>query len=142
MASAPFRALWPSFLAGGTIAPARIVKLSTAADRTALQAAAGDLPIGVAQEGQKRSPGLPGSDTTIAAEAGDEFNVYGDGEVAVVEAGAAVTRGDWLKSDANGKAITAAPASGIAYMLGRALQSAGGAGEKIKALILIGQVTP
>ncbi|WP_374569680.1 capsid cement protein [Phenylobacterium sp.] len=84
--------------AGAAIAPRRYVKFS--ADRTVIQAtAATDAIIGV-------------SDSLGAAAQGDRVEVYVLGAELEVEAGGNITRGDELTSDANGKAVAAAPAAG------------------------------
>ncbi len=59
--------------------------------------------------------------TTSAA--GDEVRVMLDG-ISRVVLGGTVTRGNYLTSDANGKAVTAAPGAGVnAYVIGQALAS-------------------
>lgn len=45
-------------------------------------------------------------------------------DIAEVEYGGTITRGDWLTADANGKAVAAAPAAGVnANVIGRAMMS-------------------
>ncbi len=59
--------------------------------------------------------------TTVNA--GDEVRVMLDG-ISRVVIGGAVARGDYLTSDANGKAVTAAPGAGVnANVIGRAMAS-------------------
>jgi hypothetical protein len=88
-----------NYTAGGAINPYRIAKFG-AADGEVLQAAAAtDLLIGVVA--------IPGS----AAASGERVDVIRDG-LADVEYGGTVTRGQKLTSDANGKAVVAAPAAG------------------------------
>lgn len=125
-----------SFNAGGTIAPGRIVKLSTAADNTVLQstAAAADVPVGVAQRGMRDAPGIAGSDPAIAAIAGDQISVYGPGSIAPVIAGAAFARGAALASDANGRAVTVTAATNT-HIVGWALESAGALGEEVQMIV-------
>jgi hypothetical protein len=85
------------FKAGAVILPRRIVKFG-ANDVTAIQAAAAaDASIGVSDLG--------------AAAIGDHVSVV-MGQVAIVEYGGNVTRGAQLTSDADGKAVTAAPSAG------------------------------
>lgn len=87
-----------TFTAGAAILPRRFVKFS--ADRTVIQAtAATDLIIGV-------------SDSLGAAAAGDRVEVYQLGTHVEVVAGGNIARGVEITSDANGKAVTAAPAAG------------------------------
>jgi hypothetical protein len=91
--------LTENFDAGAPIAPYRICKPG-AADGEALQAAAAaDAMDGV-------------SDSLGADAAGDRVDIHTIG-VVEVEYGGAVTRGDELTSDANAKAITAAPGVGV-----------------------------
>lgn len=119
----------PGFKAGGTIAPSRFCKIDNTQDGAVVQAVAGDYAPYVSQEGMKRTPGLAGSDNTIAAEANDVLRVYSPGDVCPLTIGAAVTRGDPLKSDASGRGITAAVAADNAMAI--ALQSGGAAGAVI-----------
>lgn len=95
--------------AGAAITKRRIVKLS--ADFTAIQAAAAtDAMFGVAAE--------------LDAVSGGRVDVHLSG-VAEIEAGGTVTRGALLTSDANGKAVAAAPATGVNNrVIGTALVSA------------------
>ncbi|MFN3523929.1 MAG: capsid cement protein [Phenylobacterium sp.] len=84
--------------AGAPIAPRRFVKFS--GDRTVVQAtAATDAIIGV-------------SDSLGAAATGDRVEIYVMGPGLEVEAGGNITRGAEITSDANGKAVAAAPAAG------------------------------
>ena len=123
----------PSFVAGGTIAPGRAVKISTAADNTVLQGAAATDPcFGIAKRSMRDAPGLTGSDNAVAANAGEACEVYGPGSVAPAIAGAAITRGARVSSDANGKVITAVSTS---WILGWALESAAGDGSEIQVFV-------
>lgn len=96
-----------NYAAGGTVNPYRIVKHG-AADQTAIQAAAAtDALMGVA-------------DQMGAGVAGDPLDVI-KSDLAEVEFGGNVTRGDWLTSDSQGRAVTAAPATGATVqVIGRA----------------------
>ena len=87
--------------AGGTIENRRIVKFGTADHQVVKAAAATDTPIGVSHEPD--NDGAPG--------AGDRIDVALAG-IVEVDYGGAVTRGDLLTSDANGKAVAAAPGAG------------------------------
>ena len=81
------------------------------------QAAAGDYALGVA-----RSAAAPGDPTPV--------DVIG---TALVEAGAAVARGDTLKAGAQGRGI---PWATSGAKIGLALQAAAGAGQTLEALLL------
>lgn len=97
------------YLAQAAVTANRIVKFG-ATDGSVLQsAAAADASIGVSS----------GIDSDI----GEMCDVTLLG-LADVRLGGAVTRGDWLVSDANGKAVVAAPAAAAnANVVGRALAS-------------------
>lgn len=86
------------YTADAAIAPYRIAKFGAADGNVAQGAAATDLLIGVVGR-------------VAVAAAGDRVDVSRSG-IREVEYGGAVARGDQLTSDANGKAITAAPTAG------------------------------
>jgi hypothetical protein len=108
----------PALIAGGTIAPYRFVKASTAADDTGLQAAEITTPILGVSDGSTNGP-LSGDH----AVAGQPITLQG-GDVVLVEAGGNITRGAMVQSDANGKAVTATTTAGLNYQGYVALQSA------------------
>ncbi len=97
-----------TLIAGAAIAKNRIVKFDST-ELTAIQAAAAtDKSIGVSD---------------LGADSGEAFDVILDG-IALVEYGGNVTHGDLLTADANGKAVTAAPAAtGSARVIGIAMVS-------------------
>lgn len=103
--------LTKTFTASGTIAQARFVTPAVA------QAGAGVNTLGVA---------------SVAAVSGDKLPVVVLG-TAVVEAGAAVSIGATIKTDANGKAITWAT-SGAKVAL--ALSAASADGDSIEVLLI------
>lgn len=123
----------PAGIAGGTIRTARMVSVSTAADNTFLEGASSVVPIaGVTDE-----KGRAHDDAVNAALVGEQV-VLQEGAIVRVEAGAAITRGALLESDAQGRAITAvttATGAGVTkFQPLIALESAGAAGAKIKAM--------
>lgn len=95
------------YTAGGTIAARRIVKFG-AADGVVLQAAAvGDKLIGVSSD--------------LGSVSGERQDVFMVGNIAEVDFGGTIARGDPITSDASGKAVTAAPAAGTNnYCVGHA----------------------
>lgn len=105
--------------AGAAVAPRRIVKFG-AADGVVIQAAAAaDMSIGV-------------SDSLGASAAGDRCEVYTSGPGVEIDVGGNITRGAPITSDANGKAVAAAPAAGAnVRIIGFAMASyaAGDIGE-------------
>lgn len=121
-----------SFRAGGNIAPASFVKIDTSADNQCVQAGAGDPVIGIVWPAQQKTPGLSGSDTTIAYSAGDSVMVRGMGNDAMLQLGGSVTRGDYLKSDGSGFGVTASSGDQAGAI---ALQS-GSSGLQIRVLVV------
>lgn len=99
-----------SFVAEAAVNPFRIVALG-ATDGAVLQgAAATDLLIGV-------------SGSIGQATVGGRIDIVLD-DIADVEYGGTVTRGQKLTADANGKAVVAAPATGVNNeIIGRAMVS-------------------
>ncbi len=126
----------PTLMAAGDILPSRFVKLT--ADHKAQQAGDNERVIGIAQEGGNRPP-LADLVTTIkAAENGQTFRLYGEGEVCLVEAGAAIQPGDRLKSDANGRAVPIATTGTTIQNIGAvALEGATAAGELVRCQVQI-----
>lgn len=112
--------LTKTFVAGGTIAARRLLKIGSA-DGAVVQAAdAAAAIIGVAAD--------------IGAVSGERVDVHLAG-IAEVEAGGTITRGALVTADSNGKAVAAAPAQGAnAYVAGVAVYSAA-AGDIIPVLL-------
>lgn len=121
-----FAQFTPNGIAGGTIAPARFVKQSTAADNTFLQCGVGDAPIGVTTESNLEF------DSDNHATTGLQVYLC-PGRIMLVEAGAAVTRGFNVGPDSVGRAVmTGGDGAGVA------LQSAVAAGDKIEIFARFG----
>lgn len=112
----------PGFMAGGTIAPARIVIVDTSADNKCTQSGANGVGFAISQDGQRDVPGLTGSDTTVAATAGDEIQLAGVGSTVLLTLGQTVVRGDKLESDSTGRGIKAS-ATGQRNVIGQLLES-------------------
>ena len=121
-----------SYFANGDIYPCRFVKLDPA-DGRVLQCLAGDLPIGVSQEGTRRSPYMDTAPLGRAAAAGEPVLVYTLGERALLQVNGTVTPELRLKADANGMGIAVASPSVDAYG-GIALFN-GAAGKLIEVLV-------
>jgi hypothetical protein len=123
-----------SFKASANISPSRFVKLS--GDKTVAPAGDNGEIIGVSQEGSNKAPLQDMVSTVYAAETGQSLAVYSTGEMCLVEAGAAITAGNLLKSDANGKAVPIL-GTGTAIQNYGAIALEGGAnGDKILCLVL------
>lgn len=117
------------FKAAGNIYPCRFVKLDTTQNNAVLQStAATSPPFGVSQEGTDKVAVTGLITSTYAAVDGENLRIFQPGEVCLIEASAAITAGDLLKADSNGKAATATAAT---YYGARALEAASAAGEKI-----------
>lgn len=89
--------LTKSFTAGAAVTKRRIVKFGANDGEVIQAAAATDLVLGVSTE--------------VDSASGARCDVHLQG-VVEVEAGASITRGTKVTSDANGKAVAAAPAAG------------------------------
>lgn len=121
----PNPSLIKSYVAEAAVLPYRIVKLGTADGQVVQATAATDAAIGVSDN--------LGQDT-----AGYRVEVVHNG-IAEVTAGAAITRGALVMADSSARVITATASAGAnVAIVGRALNSAGAAGEVINVLLSIG----
>lgn len=123
----------PAFIAGGDIFPARFVRITGEFAVSQCSASTQSI-IGVSQEGTFSPPNLAtllgGTESGLAASAGQTLKVFGLGDVCMIEAGTGgITAGTKVKSDANGKAINIGTAAGTFNVGGTALQTVN-AGEK------------
>ena len=113
--------LLKNFIADAAITPYRLVKFGSADGKVIPAAAATDMIIGACNE--------------VGPAIGERVDVVVVG-VAYVEAGAAITRGSLITSDANGRAVVPAPAAGVNNRcIGVALDSATAAGDVITVLL-------
>lgn len=92
-----------SLRATGNIYPSRFVKLDTSADSSVAQCGNDGKAFGISAEFKKGAPIT--NAVAYAAESGDDLAVYTEGEICLLEYGGTVTRGDYLRSDANGKGV-------------------------------------
>ena len=117
--------LMKNYIAGGAIAASTIVRLSSDSAVVAASAVT-DALIGVSSE--------------IPVVLNERCDVIMEG-IAFVVAGAAITRGALVTTDASGRAVTAAPAAGVNNrVVGVALESAAALGDVIRVLINPGSV--
>ncbi len=92
----------PGFRASADINPRRFLKIT--AITKLLSAERGKKFLGLSAPGTEAAP-IPGA-STLAAASGNSCRVFCLGEVCEVDVGAtAVVAGDWVKADANAKAI-------------------------------------
>lgn len=124
----------PPLVAGGDIRPCRFVKISTAADFTVLEADANEEVFGISTNATQDAP-IPNADGD-AAEAGDQVHVNQPGTFALLELGSGgVTRGGWLKSDADGKGVAVATTGATAQFYGAKALESGSEGEFVKVIV-------
>jgi len=126
-------AVQPTFLAEGDIAPARFIKPGSG-DFSALQAGANEATLGISMEGAREAP-IPSVSTNLAAQSGDSFHSYGEGEDCLLELGGTVAAGARLKSDANGKGVAAATTGTTAQESGAVAYEGGVAGDLIRVRV-------
>ncbi len=128
------------YVAGGTIVMSRFVSALTTADRQVVQStdgssSHGDPITGVSQEGSRRTP-YGALDDGNAAIVGEDISVFQLGDTCKLAYGGTVAAGDLLKSDVNGRGITAGT-DGDNY--GARAVEAGVSGEIHTVQVLIGQ---
>ena len=125
----------PNWISGGNINPKRFVTQQTDADLTVEESNATEMPVGVSGIGTKYAP-IPEVTTNYHAESGDPVWVHGPGEECWLTAGGAVTAGDLLKPDNDGKGVTAT--AGDKY--GARALAAAASGEDSRAYVMVGEL--
>jgi len=110
-----------SYIAEAAITPYRIVKFGSADSNVVPASASADALLGICGQ--------------VGGDLGKRVDIVLD-DIAEVEFGGSITRGDWLTSDANGKAI---PAAAGANVIGRAMVS-GVVGDIGTCLIAHGKI--
>lgn len=114
-----------TFTAGAAIAPYRIVRLS-AADTVIQAAAVSEALVGVTMD--------------VPPLANERVDVVMDG-IALVEAGAAIALTALLTTDAQGRAVAAAPAAGTNNrIIGIPLETAAAAGDIVRVVLSPGML--
>lgn len=115
------------FVAGGNIAPCRIVVQSD--DFTVIQSTAspGKPPTGISSEATRRPPNSA-YDDGYAAIANGMIRVYQLGEHALCDVGSPISAGDWIKPDANGRGV---PASTGNYYVGQAVEAGSASNKRV-----------
>lgn len=127
-----------SRVATGDIAPSRFVKAAgTTLDGKVTACGADEIPCGISHRGTRMPPWTE-LDDGLAAKAGENVHVYGQGMEAQLELGGTVTVGARLKSDADGKGV-ATTTNTDTY--GAIAQYSGVAGEYILVLVDINDIS-
>jgi hypothetical protein len=126
----------PRLIAGGNVNPFRLITPSVSADHTGSQAGANDPIIGASGGGTKFAPLNDLVTTNLHAAAGDQIELRGPGEEAMVAAGAAIAAGTRFKSDANGKAVAAATTGTTNQQCGGWTQQAAAAEDELIRVLI------
>lgn len=116
--------------ANGNISPCRFVKEDTSANNAVKQAGAGELVIGISQEGFDSAP-IPLNTSGYAAIAGENVNVFTMGTVCLLELGADVSTERRLKADSNGKGTPVVGGAASMENWGAIALEAASSGEKV-----------
>lgn len=129
----------PQYLANGNILPCRFVVIDTTAgaDNNVVQAGANGLTVGVTGQGTNQAPLSDLISTQYHAQQGDPAFVHPEGDVCLLEIGAAVTQGQMLKSDSSGRGVPGATTGATLQQFGaRALESSSNVGAKIRVQVI------
>ena len=98
----------PQLVATGNIRPCRFVKMDTGEDNSGAEADANEVTLGISEEGTEAAP-IPSQTTQYHASDGTPIGLYSAGDICLLKAGSGGwTRGDRLKSDADGQGVTIA----------------------------------
>lgn len=119
------------WVANADINCARFVKLISGTKYRVAQAAANEQVVGVSTQNQ-RAATIIGTlaATGLAASVGESLDIELMGSLAWVEVGSAVVEGEWVKSDANGRAVPIATSGATKQMVaGLCLVGAANANE-------------
>jgi len=132
MASSPY-------LASGDIRPCRFCKQS--GDFAMAEADANDKLMGISQEGT-RSPPIPDTSETLCAKSGEEFRMFQDGEICLLQLGDTVVADQDLKSDSDGLGVPALTTGTVVQQCGAVALQGGALNEKILVRVRIQSKLP
>lgn len=123
-------------MAGGEIFAMRFVKQDPGRDNGYLQAGANQLTLGISAQGTRTYPRSDDAGPLPLAIAGESVAVNGPGKVCKLIAGAAITRGQRLVADAQGRGVPAATTGTVVQEVGaRALVSVAAAGAEVWVIV-------
>lgn len=92
----------PNLIANGQINASCFVSVDASSNNACIQSASGAFPIGISQEGSYLAP-IPGAAVYAATASGQLIQIYGLGEICLLNAtSAGWTAGDHLKPAADG----------------------------------------
>lgn len=127
--------------ARGNINPFRFVRVDTT-ENGCVQAGDNTDVIGVAQGGTNK-PEVTGLITAqYAAEDGQPVRVASVGAVTLLEIGGAVTPGQYLKSDAQGRGVPVATSGTTVQKYGAVALQGGTSGSIVRVAVVIGHFRP
>lgn len=128
-----------AFFANGDIRPCRFVTQD--GDFLASEANANDKLFGVSQEGTRTAP-IPDTSETLCAKATEQFRMYQDGEIALLQLGDTVTAGQDLKSDSDGLGVPALTTGTTVQQIGAVALQGGALNEKVLVHVRIDSKLP
>lgn len=99
----------PNLISNGAIGTSVFVSVDSSTSNACIQSASGAFPIGISQEGSYLAP-VPGASSLATTASGQLLEIYGLGEVCLLNAtSAGWTAGDHLKpaTDGSGFGVTA-----------------------------------
>lgn len=136
----------PQLVANGDILPCRFVSLDTTAgaDNYGVQTGANGHALGISGQGTDQAPLSDLVSTAKHAVAGELIRLHPDGDVCLLEIGAAVTQDQRLKSDSVGRGVPIATSGAALQQIGAiALESSAIVGAKIRVQVKIfSEVSP
>ncbi len=125
----------PKLVCGGTIRPSRFFKASGSADHTILESDANEATLGIATDATRDAP--QSGSSANAGEDGDQMSVNMPGVVCKLYIGSGgITRGAFLKSDADGKGVAAATTGTTLQWVGALALESASEGELASVLVL------
>lgn len=136
----------PGMIAGGDIYPSRFVMVNTAADRSVVGCTAGYRPFAISSAKGKWAITNPqgllgGSSSTTpdkAAESGDNIELFGLGDLCLLECGGTVAAGDLLEAAGTTTGIGRGITSSATRNFGAIALAAGTVGKLIPVYITAG----
>ena len=125
----------PRLMASAPIRTSRFVKIS--GPHKGAESDANESTVGICYAGSDYAPLSDLVSTNDHAKANDPIGLLGEGEGGLLTAGAAVTAGDYLKSDADGKGVTILASGTTVQKVGAlALETAAADGDIILAQVV------
>lgn len=126
--------------ASADIRTSRFVKVS--GEFTIAECDANEDIFGISQQGTNEAP-IPGVTSDLAASTGQSCRVHKPGERCFIRSGDAITAGNRLKSDNDGRGVPIATSGTTPQRYGaKALQDAAAADELVEVEVVLGVESP